>query len=108
MMKFEFQQDDRTNGTIFRAYISRDEISSRDMEAMVIRELAKMIAAHLAHHHFQEIVAKIDMQAVANLSVAQAAAEIRKLLGERLPNVVQHHHHEKQTVEYVPFPEPPK
>ena len=51
----------------------------------IIRELARRVADKIIEDHFQEIVANIDMQAVSNMAVANAGAEIKKKL-DTLPS----------------------
>lgn len=47
---------------------------------------AKLIAEEFIKKHGQEVLAKLDPQAIANLSVAQAGAAIRETLEKKLPS----------------------
>jgi hypothetical protein len=63
-----------------------------------IQVAAEHIAATYLEQHQQEVLAAIDATAVANLAVAAAGGSIRDMLGEKLPDVVQHHHHTEREV----------
>lgn len=70
--------------------------TSRLMDTVLERAIqmtAEHIAAVWVEQHQQELLAKLDPQAVANLAVAAAGGAIRDILGKKLPDVVQHHHH---------------
>ena len=86
------------------AMINEHDFLNPAMQSAVFSEIAKLIAQHIAHYHWQEIVALIDMQAIANLTVAQGAAEILKTLNEKLPNTVRHHYRDRDRIQLVPFP----
>lgn len=50
---------------------------------------AEKIADKLVEEHYQEISKNIDPQAIANLSIANAAAKTRELLDQKLPERVE-------------------
>lgn len=67
----------------------------RMLEERILGEIASAVAARFVAEHFQEICALINPQAIANMSVADAAAQISETLRRKLPDVVReiHHHH---------------
>jgi len=54
----------------------------------VICEAARLMAEQIVADKFQEVMAAIDVQAIANLAVAEAAAEISKTLKADIPRRV--------------------
>lgn len=64
----------------------------------VLREAARLMAEKIVAEKFQDIVAAIDVQAIANLSVAEAATEINKTLKEKIPDKVIEIHRTQREV----------
>jgi hypothetical protein len=51
--------------------------------------VAQQVANHIMENHLPEIMDKISVQAIANMSVAQAGAEINTTLKRELPQLKQ-------------------
>src|ERR1051326_2959010 len=61
---------------------------SKMMFESALREAARELGKRIADEMFQEIVANIDPKALANMSIAEAGAEIHALLQKKLPDRV--------------------
>jgi hypothetical protein len=55
----------------------------------IVNKIAEEIARQYIAKHGQEIIARIDPQAMANLCVANGAAKINETLAKKLPDVVR-------------------
>lgn len=55
---------------------------------MACHRIAEAVAAAYLAEHMQEVLAKIDAQALANLAVADAAGAIREQLAKKLPDKI--------------------
>jgi phage tail protein X len=69
------------------------EISGEEFEKALIsktlNEMSKALTDYLMKNHFSELMALIDMQAVANMAIAQTGAAINETLQKKMPDVVQ-------------------
>jgi len=54
----------------------------------ILSEIARLVAERFVADHYQEIIAEMDMKAIATLSVAEAAAKIRETLEKKLPDKI--------------------
>ena len=100
MSKIEMQLDHRSDGFRFMGTIDRSTAMVKAIERQVIREVAAKVAERYITEHYAEIIAKMDPQAMANLSIAEGAAAIRETLEKKFPDRVEHHHHKE--VVHVP------
>ena len=62
--------------------------SARRVYELAVEIAARTLAEQIVKDHGQEIVAKCDMQAIANLTVAEASNAIRETIHRKLPDVV--------------------
>ena len=69
---------------IISAHLPLEEVLS----VALLHEAIKQIAARYVEEHYQEIAALLDPQALANLTVAEAAAQVNKTLREKLPDKI--------------------
>lgn len=67
-----------------------EDVIDREMVRAVVHQIADKVADIYVAEHYQEIVAKIDQQAIANLSVAEAGVKIREALEKDIPGRVEH------------------
>lgn len=71
--------------------------SARRVYELALEMAARALADQIVKDHGQEIIAKCDMQAIANLTVAEASNAIRETIHKKLPDVV---HHRTESVVY--------
>lgn len=55
-----------------------------------LQQAAKAIAEEYLRTHRDAVLAAMSPEAIANLAIAHGAAELRQVLGERLPTSVRH------------------
>jgi hypothetical protein len=67
------------------------EAYGREVLKQAIEKVSDHIAAEFIEKHGQEIAAKLDPVAIANLVIADGAAKTRELLDKKLPDRVEHH-----------------
>lgn len=75
------------------AIIAKCDISSicnDQMARAVLTEVARLIAERYVEENYQKIVEKISQDAIATLSVAEAASKIREALEKQIPGLVVH------------------
>jgi len=60
----------------------------------LIREIVRQLAERFVAENFTEIAAKLDQQAIATLSVAEAGAQLSRTLKEKIPDKIMHYHTE--------------
>lgn len=72
--------------------------NSRQFLEAVLVNVSEKIADELIKHHLPEILEKISVEALANMTIAQAGAEINKTLKEKIPDKILHVETEKATV----------
>lgn len=61
---------------------------SSQMATVVAREIAQQIATRYVAENFDRIMATISPEAIANLSIAEAAAAIRVTLEKKIPDKI--------------------
>lgn len=90
-MRAESFRDNRGGVTVT---MMLDAMEAHESQRLVYEKAlmlaAETLAAQIVKDHGQEIIAKIDMQAIANLTVAEAADGIRQVIHKKLPDVVRH------------------
>lgn len=64
------------------------DIASSHMPEVIFREAARLIAERYVAEHYQEIAALISQDALATLSVAEAAAKVRETLEKKIPDKI--------------------
>jgi hypothetical protein len=69
-------------------YMQFSDILDRHAPELILREIAHAVAERFVADHYQEIVAAMDMNAIATLSVAEAAAKIRETLEKKIPDKI--------------------
>lgn len=67
------------------AEISLNSMIERQSSQYIMREICSAIAERFVAEHYEEIAAKIDPQAIANISVAEAGVKIREALEKDIP-----------------------
>lgn len=87
-MEVEFHQSAMTREITMTMRINESEIMRQALPELVLTEVARLIATRLVSEKYQEIVAAIDPQAIANLTVAETAAAINKTLKEKIPDKI--------------------
>jgi hypothetical protein len=87
-VEVEFHQSAMTREITMSTRISESEVMAQAMPELILREAARLIAERLVAEKYQEIVALIDSQAIANLTVAEAAVAINKTLKEKIPDKI--------------------
>lgn len=91
MSKFVTHMDHASGSWLFSGRVSEADIGEA-LDRAVLREVIEMVAERYVAEHFSEIAAKLDQGAIANLSVAEAAAKTRELLDKKLPERVERVH----------------
>lgn len=88
----------REGGATVRLHLS--EMERIMASPMVLEKAIQLAAEHIAalflEQHQQDILARLDPQAIANLAVAASGAAVREVLAKKLPDVT--HIVEKPTV----------
>ncbi len=83
-MAFEVKHDSvmSADGMKYRVSVTADmqDLTSREMIHRIVHLIADRVAEQYVAEHYQEIVSKIDQQAIATLSVAESGAKIREAL----------------------------
>ncbi len=69
-----------------------DEVFIRELPQEIVRCIASSIAEEWVKQNFSKVAALIDPQAVANLSIAEAASRIRETLSAKLPDKIMEVH----------------
>lgn len=87
-MEVSFHQSPMTREITMATRINESEIMAQAMPELILREAARLIAERLVSEKYQEIVAMIDPQAIANLTTAETAAAINKTLKEKIPDKI--------------------
>lgn len=95
-MRVQGRRDHAADETVIQLLVAGHELITRSFVDGILAEAARLVAAKLVAENYPQIVAKLDMQAIANLTIAEAAGAIRKTLHEKLPDRVMHVHHEGQ------------
>jgi hypothetical protein len=83
-------RDDTHRGVMVTASMM-DTVMARytpEMLNAVMRAIADKLADEYVKSHGQEILAKLDQQAIANLTIAEAANGIRDAIHKKLPDVI--------------------
>lgn len=99
-MKTYVDNDLKTLRQIVHVCIDQNDYDT-NMSALMhamISKISDAVATEYVKQHYQEIVAKIDPQAIANLCIANGAAKINATLNKKLPDVV------KETVREIVTP----
>lgn len=97
-MKIETIRDHSSVDTEYRMLVSMRDSDMRHFGEGLMREIAKQIAERFVAENFTEIAAQLDPQAIANLSVAEAGAQLSKTLKEKIPDKIMQYHTEHTTV----------
>lgn len=94
-MKTETMRDTRHDGLSLLTQVSAAESAmlSKEIISEVIRQVAAAIAEQFLADHANDILAKLDPQAIANLAIADSGRAVREALEKQIPREVQHHHH---------------
>lgn len=98
MAKLEYHNHPDGNRFSMIATFDDDNLSRQLFIECVIKEAARLMAERIVAEKFQEVVAAIDVQAIANLSVAEAASEIHKALKEKTPDKVVEIHRTQREI----------
>lgn len=87
-MNISFEQRYTEGEMAVIATMSQAELMRDGLSEMILREVAHEIAMRIVEEKFQEIMAAIDPQAIANLTVANAAAKINDTLKKKIPDKI--------------------
>ena len=98
MAKLQYHNHPDGNRFSMIATFDDDKLSKQAFIECVLKEAARLMAERIVAEKFQEVVAAIDVQAIANLSVAEAASEIHKTLKEKIPDKVVEIHRTQREV----------
>ena len=91
--------DQRTNGITTSVYMSITEmdIVGKECIRLTIDKIASTVADEFLKLHMNELLSSLDVQAVANLCIAQSGAGIREALEKQIPKETRViHHHDKE------------
>jgi len=81
---YSVADDSQMIGVKFQQQAFMNDALLRD----VLHLIAEKIADHYVAEHYQEVIAAVNPEAVATLVAAEAAAEIRKTLKEKIPDKI--------------------
>lgn len=90
-MKTYTQKDNNTGDLMITHRISSAEIIQDVMPKLfeeVIKQLAEAISEAYVKEHAQEIISKIDQNAIVTMVVAQSGNAIKDMLDKKLPDKV--------------------
>lgn len=63
------------------------------IDGQLISEIAKIFAKRYVEENYQRLAAEMNPVAIANMSIAQAAAAVRTTLEKKLPDKIMEVHH---------------
>ena len=79
------RHDMNTGSLIVETVLSRFDMKGEQMQLAILRETSRLVADHIIAHHLPEILEKISPDAIANMSIAEAAAAVNETLHKKLP-----------------------
>lgn len=72
-----------------QSYLLRwDATLTREMEASFWRAVGQVFAEKYVAENYQALVARMDQQAIANLSVAEVASKLREAIEKKIPDKI--------------------
>lgn len=90
MRLFSQSSEHNLNKVISVEYSPQDV--SGHMSDVIYGKIAHLIAERFVDENYQEIIKHVDMQAVANMTVAAAGAKIHETLQKKLPDKIMEIH----------------
>jgi hypothetical protein len=85
-LKMEIHDDYGNNDKIFSFRTGMPEFFTQAVAEEMVREMAKQMATEYVKDHFKEIMERISPEAIANVAIAEAGAEIHTTLQKKLPD----------------------
>jgi len=99
-MDIDISADPMHKGYRLTGYLSEPEIAVA--QGSIVREAIQIVAEKIAQQfiddHGAEILAALDVQAIANLAIADSGRAVRESLEKQIPREVRHEHHTEREV----------
>lgn len=90
-METRFVRSNEKLGGVFETFVSHEDMAFNmplQIHELVMQEVSKLLSAEIVKTKGQEIIARIDPQAIANMTIAESAAAINETLHKKMPDKI--------------------
>lgn len=81
MIRVKYQKNISTDEDLYMASVSTSELMQRHLPEAIFHKIAQAIADRYVLENFQQVVSKLDQNAIANLVLASASKKVIEDLG---------------------------
>lgn len=64
------------------------DMYGKHLESLILREIADRVADEIVKQHLPSIIASLDQQAIANMTIAAAGAKVNETLNKKMPDKI--------------------